>query len=550
MPNPHKSNTSQLSDRIIVTNSQMQAIESLMFGAGMAVAALMEKVAGLITNKIEVLYPLSDFPKVGFLVGSGHNGGDALVVARELWHRGRDVKIYISSRPKLKPLTADYWRYLENLGFSSCSLEDLKSCDLLIDGLFGIGLERAIAGELLDIVNEVNSWNIPILSIDLPSGIHTDTGEVMGTAIKASRTLCLGLWKRGLFIEEALVYIGDLEKIDFDIPEHFIQQVLDTNSSPNRPPNQSLFRIESSKAIAKLPAKRPIATHKYQMGHLLLIGGSQRYGGAVILAALGARASGVGMLSIAVPASLRDLVLAKVPEALVISCPETTTGAISHLPELDFSGDFTKYTAIACGVGISLDAMKLIEQMLTIDNNLILDADGLSLLAQLGIEKLTERSPLSTILTPHWGEFCRLFPSENLHENLHEQKKNQDRLTRLQNAARDTNTLILLKGARTAISFATNFKRDFKKESSEVQTWINPESTPSLARGGSGDVLTGIMGGLLAQKLSISDSAIAAAVWHSQTAIQLAKNQSEMAVNPVALAENLTIYLSNQKIRS
>jgi len=509
-----------LSNCVIVTTNQMRAIETLMFEAGMPVAALMEKVAGRISDRLEILYPLSQFPQIGFLVGSGHNGGDALVVARELWHRGRDVKICLPIEiAKLKPIPAEHWRYLQNLGLDLVAPSELATCDLLVDGLFGFGLERAIAGDLAALINQVNTWHLPIVSIDLPSGIHTDTGAIMGAAIKATHTLCLGLWKRGLFIESALPLIGNLERIDFDIPLPFIQKVLDPDTS-------RLWRIDPATAIAKLPYHRPIATHKYEMGHLLLIGGSQRYGGAVILAALGARASGVGMLTIAVPESLRDLVLSKVPEALVIGCPETTTGAIAHLPDLDFA----KYTAIACGVGISLDAIKLVEQVLPLSPNLILDADALTLLASITVtdkltSKLRVRSPLSTILTPHWGEFKRLFPDQT----------HNDRLTALQHAANQTGAVILLKGARTAISFGND---------QALQTWINPASTPALARGGSGDILTGIMGGLLAQNLSISDSAIAATVWHAQTGMQLAQKYTEMAVNPVALAEHLLTYLS------
>ncbi len=504
--------SSKLSDHLIVTTDQMRKIEALMFAAGMPVAALMEKVGGLITHRIDSLYPLTKFPKVGVIVGCGHNGGDALVVARELWHRGRDIKVYLPLS-NLKTLTAEHQTYIQTLGIPTVELAELRTSDLLIDGLFGYGLERAVAGELVDTIHKINSWQIPILSIDLPSGIHTDTGAVMGVAIKASHTLCLGLWKRGLFIEEGLADIGNLERIDFDIPQKFIQQA--------QGENHDLWRIEPRSTLCQLPLHRPIASHKYEIGHLLLVGGSQRYGGAVILAALGARASGVGMLSIAVPASLRDLVLAKMPEALIIPCPETPRGAIANLPDLDF----TKYTGIACGVGISLDAVNLVEQVLRIKQNLVLDADGLTLLGQLGVGKLQQRSPLSTILTPHWGEFCRLFPATE-----------SDRLTSLQNAVIQTNAVILLKGARTAISFNHNYK---------TQTWINPKSTPALARGGSGDVLTGIMAGLLAQGLSTGDSAIMATVWHAQTAMWLAKTQTEMAVNPVALAEHLVPTLAS-----
>ncbi|AFY74140.1 yjeF-like protein, hydroxyethylthiazole kinase-related protein [Synechococcus sp. PCC 7502] len=503
----------QLSNGIIVTTAQMQAIETLMFDSGMPVAALMEKVAGLITQRFNQLYPSALFPKVGVLVGCGHNGGDALVVARELWCQGRDVRVYLPI-PSLKPLTAQHWQYAQSIGIPEVALEELKTCYLLIDGLFGFGLSRSLARTLAEQITQINTWNIPILSIDLPSGLHTDTGVVMGAAIKATHTLCLGLWKRGLFIEEALPYIGSLERIDFDIPTPFINQVIHQDQ-------QHLRRIDPKIVLSQLPLHRPIATHKYQVGHLLLIGGSQRYGGAVILAALGARATGVGMLSIAVPASLRDLVLAQVPEALIISCPETTTGAIAHLPDLDF----TKYTAIACGVGISLDAHDLVTQVLGTSPNLLLDADALTLLAQIGIEKLQERSPLSTVLTPHWGEFRGLFPEQE-----------PDRLTALNQAAIATKSVILLKGARTAIGFT--------HPQQQLQTWINPESTPALARGGSGDVLTGIIGGLLAQGMSPWDSAIAGAVWHAQAGRWLAAIHTEMGVHPQTLAEHLLPYLA------
>jgi ADP-dependent NAD(P)H-hydrate dehydratase / NAD(P)H-hydrate epimerase len=508
----------QLLDQVVVTAHQMRAIESLMFEAGMPVAALMEKVAGLIVQRLEQIYPATSYPKIGILVGPGHNGGDALVVARELWHRGREIRVYLPLE-KLKDLTAAHWQYLQNLGIMGAELADLQTCDLLVDGLFGFGLERSLTGIVADTIDALNSWQIPVLSIDLPSGLHTDSGAALGAAVRATYTLCLGLWKRGLLAEAAAPYTGKLERVDFHIPSQFVTAILGSQ--------HDLWRIDRSLALAQLPRQRPVDVHKYRMGHLLLIAGSSRYGGAALLASLGARASGVGMLSVAVPRSLKDLVLAQVPEALVISCPETSTGAIAQLPQ---DIDLSKYNAIACGPGLSLEARVVVEQVLGITCPLVLDADALNLLAQLGIDRLLQRHHANypTLITPHWGEFCRLFP-----QFAQKFDQSSDRLSAAQLATTETGAILLLKGARTTISFVTAARPE------SCQTWINPESSPSLARGGSGDVLTGLVGGLWAQGLSGSTAATAAVAWQSQAALKLAKERTDMGVDPVTLAQSL-----------
>lgn len=504
-----------LSSQAIATSTQMQAIEQLIFHAGMPVAALMEKVALRITQRLTELYPAEVYGHVGILVGPGHNGGDALVVARELHHQGRKVSIY-TPFTKSKPLTRVHSCYAKSLGIPFVSLESLQDCDLIVDGIFGFGLERDIVGDLAIAINTINNWQIPIVSIDLPSGIHTDRGSIMGSAIEATHTFCLGLWKRGLLTELATPYVGALERIGFDIPEKFIRQVLGNDHPLWRINSQQIFRD-------RLPIKRHPTTHKYEIGHLLLVVGSQKYGGAALLAAMGAKATGIGMLSIAVPHSLKLIVLAQIPDALVIGCPETASGAIAELPNLDLQ----KYQAIVCGCGLSLDAMPIVQTILASDRPLVLDADGLNSVAALEqdqrISQLKNRKN-PTILTPHWGEFCRLFP----------ELREVERIEALQRSVNLTQSIILLKGARTAIAFP---------HATASQVWINPESTPALARGGSGDVLAGMIGGLLAQGMAASDVAIAATVWHSQTAMGLASQRTVMGVDPVTLAQNLLPFL-------
>lgn len=499
--------------QFVVTAAQMQQIEGRVFAAGMPVAALMEKVAGRIGQRLETLYPYQPGTTVGVLVGSGHNGADALVVARELHFKGYQVVIY-QPFERLKELTGFHAAYCRSLGIPFVDqVSGLQACDFLIDGLFGLGLARSLEGDIAAAIAQVNRWAKPVVSIDLPSGLHTDTGQVLGAAIRATHTLCLGLWKQGLLQDHALEWVGSAELIPFDLPLADIEAVVQAEPT--------LRRITPEFAIAQIPLTRSPTVHKYTMGHVLLICGSHRYSGAAVLTGLGARASGVGMVSIAVPESIKPLLSHSLPEALVIGCPETETGAIAHLPA---DIDLEKYTAIACGPGLTLDAEPVIQTALTRSLPLVLDADGLNVLATLGTIATLNQRHAPTVLTPHLGEFKRLFPP--LSESV------DCRITAVRQAAMQTGAIVLLKGARVAIA--------------DAQTvWINPDSTPALARGGSGDVLTGLTGGLLAQsaRLPPPDSRLpliaAAAWWHAQAGILAAQERTQIGVDPHTLTQYL-----------
>lgn len=502
--------------QIVVTAAQMQEIEGRVFAAGMPVAALMEKVAGLIARRIQHIYPHSaQSLRVGILVGPGHNGGDALVVARELHFHGYQLWIY-APIPKLKELTAQHLQYAQSLGIPCYQdTAQLPDCDFLVDGLFGFGLERTITDPIAAAINHFNDWDKPIISIDVPSGLHTDTGAVLGTAIRASYTLCLGLWKLGLLQDQALEYTGQTELIDFDLPLADIQAVLgDTHK---------IKRITANTVLSTLPLPRSPVAHKYKAGHLLLICGSRRYAGGAILTALGARASGVGMLSVAVPESLKPLLVSHLPEALIIGCPETATGAIAQL-QLPEQSHLNAFSAIACGPGLTTDATAVVQAVIHSDRTLVLDADGLNILSQLDTIPTLQQRQASTVLTPHTGEFQRLFP--------HLPDAKTHRIEAVQAAATQSGTVVLLKGARTAIAAPA-----------KGIVWINPESTPALARGGSGDVLTGLIGGLLAQAVTkdqpIAEIVATAAWWHAQAGILAAKERTELGVD----AFTLTSYL-------
>lgn len=498
-------------EQFVVTAEQMRAIEGRVFDAGMPVAALMEKVAGLVARRIQELYPIADTRlRVGVLVGPGHNGGDALVIARELFLRGYQVSIYCPFT-KLKQLTQHHADYAASLGIPFYQkIDPLENYDLFVDGLFGFGLERPITEPLVTAIAFLNTWSKPILSIDIPSGLHTDTGAVLGTAISATRTFCLGLWKLGLLQDQALDYLGTVELVDFDLPLKDIEAVL--GSDP------TISRITTDAARSGLPLPRPNAAHKYQLGHLLLICGSRKYSGAAILAGLGARASGVGMLSMAVPNSLKSLLTRYLPEALAIDCPETESGAIAHLPP---NIDLSAYDAIACGPGLTMEPVDLVKQLLQSDRHLLLDADGLNILAQLDPPAILSQRRSATILTPHTGEFRRLFP--DLSSDL------SNRVAVAQTAAKQSGATIVLKGAKVAIAHPNG------------RVGINPHSTPALARGGSGDVLTGLMGGLITQILAekLISTMQTAVWWHAQAGILAAKERTELGVDALTLTQYL-----------
>ena len=502
-----------MTDKVVVNAEQMRQIEGQIFDAGMPVAALMEKVVGLIANRVMELYPLSDLSRVGVLVGPGHNGGDALGVARELHLRGYQVFLY---RPlsRLKELTTSHANYAASLGIpSSEQIQALYTCNLIIDGLFGFGLTRPISGKLAEDINQLNFWNRLVVSIDLPSGMDTDTGQILGAAVRATHTLCLGLWKRAFYQDQALDYIGKAELISFGIPKKNVWSVL------GKPPTIQL--AVASNMAQYLPLPRSKITHKYKQGHLLLICGSRRYSGGAILTALGSRASGVGMLSIAVPESLKPLLVSHVPEALVIGCPETESGAIANLPSE--IADLSQFNLIACGPGLTKDAISIVQGVLKVKIPLVLDADALNIVAELGTLEVLKSRKYPTILTPHLGEFKRLFP------NL--ANPNQDRIRAVQEATKQSKTVILLKGAKTVIAHPGG------------KVWLVPESTPALARGGSGDVLTGLLGGLLGQKTNYDDfleaTVATAAWWHAQAGIIAVRERSELGVDAHTLCQYL-----------
>lgn len=491
----------------LLTAAQIQALEHQMFGWGMPVAALMEKVGLRAADVIRQRYPRNRFARVGILVGIGHNGGDGLVLGRELLLTGYQIKVWQGSHA-LKPLVADHAAYLRSMGGSWVeTVEELADCDLLIDGLFGVGLSRGLEDPWAAAVRWSNHSGLPVVSLDLPSGLSADSGSPLGPCIRAELTLCLGLWKRGVWQDPALEWVGEVVGIDFGAPTQLLA-TLETSQD-----QVSVPRLVSPAQAQQWIPHPPQRTHKYQQGHLLIVAGSHRYAGAAVLAVLGSRGSGAGMVTVAVPQSLKALVHQWAPEVLVWPCEETALGEIVHLGELDPAS----FQAMAVGPGLGSESKRVLELFRDRGHRIpmVVDADGINGLAAWGIDQWQALAP-QTVFTPHEGEFRRLWPDIDLTDRIHA----------AQQAALPLGTTVLLKGSRTVIA-------------GSGETWVNPESTPALARGGSGDVLTGLLGGLLAQGLDPVVAAALAAWWQAQAARWVAAERGLTGVDPVALAAAL-----------
>lgn len=507
---------------ITVTAQQMQDIECKIFSEGMPSASLMEKAALLASQKFIQLYPQNLFPKVGLIIGCGHNGGDGLVIARELFLQGFQVCLYLPLREKLKDLTRQHLQYAEFLGIAFVELiADLSSCHVVIDCLFGFGLTRKIEGSLKEDIIWLNQQSIPVVSIDIPSGIHSDTGSVLGVAVKATHTLCLGLWKVGLFLSSAPVYTGNLHLIDIGISDSLlkINDYDDDDLCHYYVSKTNPFIITEDDVQKCLPFPRHVNTYKYQQGNLLIICGSNQYPGAALLVGYGAKCGGTGMTTFAVPHGLKNVLISHFPWALVSELPTDEQGAIASLGDLNLH----KYDAIVFGMGVTREISRHQEQILAplleAPIPIIIDADGLNILAEGSYWDTVKMRQSPTILTPHVGEFKRLFPQLNLSENP---------LEMLKTASKITNTTILLKGAKTLVS------------EKGINNWIVNLGTPALAKGGSGDVLSGFLGGIIAQtdlnSIPISQIVAVCAWLHQQGAILAAKNHTEMGVDGVTLS--------------
>ncbi|MDW7672066.1 MAG: NAD(P)H-hydrate dehydratase [Bacillota bacterium] len=440
--------------------------------------------------------------------GRGNNGGDGFAAARHFDAADVPVTIMLLGDPaSLKGDALTNYNMLINrripilndlTALGPWESKDLGSV-LLIDALFGTGLERALTGEFLKAVEWMNERAAHILAVDIPSGIHSNTSHVLGQAVRASKTVTFQFPKVGNISYPGAVYNGILEIASIGIP---------TELTANTPHAARVFDEET---IDGLMPSRPVEAHKGTFGTLLIMGGVEGYSGAGILAARAAQRSGTGLIKTAVRERLNLVYETSLPEAVTLPIGEDGAG-FSEDGLKRLRPEWQTASAVIAGPGWGQDSSWepiLKEFLLTVNKPLLLDADALNLLVPHMDWLIQRKEP--AVITPHPGEMARL-------TGLTIDAINNNRLDTAKKAARDWQSVVVLKGAGTIIA------------SPEGEAVINLTGNQGMAKAGSGDVLAGVIGSLMAQGME-SFEAAAVGCWIHGRAGDLAVSK----VGPVSL---------------
>ncbi len=476
----------QALDRLAITQARIPSL-ALMERAGAAVVAAMEETFGPLAGK-----------SVAVVCGKGHNGGDGFVVARLL--RRNRVRVRVLLLHRTTDLAGDartMCRRFANTAAatalqvcpSSHHLEKvLTSSDLIVDALLGTGLSAPVRGPYLEAIETINLAahpSRPVIAVDLPSGIHADTGAVLGAAVRATVTVTFALPKLGLYVGAGIDHAGTVRIADIGIPQSYADRI-----------ESRISLIGSSAVLDHVPRRIP-SSHKGAYGHAGIIAGSVGKTGAAALAAQAALRVGAGLVTVATPASVNDTLEAKLLEAMTIPMPETKARTLARSGLDRLLAFIRDRTAVAIGPGLTThpETVELVHALVAqMDKPAVLDADALNALA--GRQALLASCKVSPILTPHPGEMARL------EEDATPQSVNADRIGTASRFAQGRGVILVLKGARTVVAHP------------DGRVAICPTGNPGMATAGTGDVLTGIIVGLLAQRLDAWDAACAGTYLH------------------------------------
>lgn len=462
---------------------------------------------------------------VRLLAGRGNNGGDAFAAAvflqqwgfhPEVWLAGRTADVQGDAAIHLQKLSAARipLQEMDTERHWQIAAEEPYSPPVVVDGLLGTGSQGAPRGVLRLAVEYclARAAQSFIVAIDLPSGLDADSGVPAVPTVRADLTVTLAAPKPGLAAPAAIEFVGGLEVVDIGVPQVVLQE------APAALPELELITREE---VLKLLPRRQHAAHKGDFGRILLIGGSAGYAGAIVMAARAALRSGVGLTHVLAPRSLVPGLAPQAPEAMFRGGDETALGSLRLGNEVEFREWLFSFNAVLIGPGLSCcDASRdLVEFLLReCPCPLVLDADAITVWAGRAGE--LARCPVPVVLTPHPGEMGRLLGCAS-------QAVQQDRLACVKAAATQTQAVVVLKGAGTLVAQAGK----------PVQ--LNATGNPGMATGGSGDVLAGLLAGLLGQRLEPYDAARLAVFLHGLAGDQAAWRHTQQALKALDLVEEL-----------
>ena len=426
--------------------------------------------------------------QVNIYCGSGNNGGDGYVVARHLLNNGVAVRVFVlAAEEKIKGDAKTNLDILRALDFAPKFIARLSaesSPDLIVDALLGTGAKSGLQGLYAEAVDFINMSTCPVLAVDIPTGVNADTGQVEGPAVRATTTATMAAHKRGLLFSPGREHVGELEIVDISLPPNVIEKL-----------RSNVYLVDKKFVRTVLPQRSPDA-HKNKAGMVHVIAGSTGFTGAAVLAAKAVLRSGAGLCYLSVAKSLNTIFESILTEAITLPVEDNDTGflGIDHAEKLLSDAKGKDVIAIGPGLGQAPQTGELLRTLLsTLEKPLVLDADGLNLCA--GRTELIINYRGDLILTPHPGEFSRLteLPVSDIIYN---------RVEIVRDYAKIWNCHIILKGGPTTIA------------SPDGRVYINSTGNAGMATAGSGDVLTGIIAGLLGQGMPAGTAAVAGVYIH------------------------------------
>lgn len=436
--------------------------------------------------------------------GSGNNGGDGVAAARYLLIHGIEVRAFLTgNREKMTSDTAEMERRLNEVGgkleqfTESKDIEDyVNSCDVIIDAMFGTGLHSALRGDSLNAARIINTSRAYVVSADMPSGVSADTGEVYGEAVRADETVTFTFAKTGQFLEPGCTYCGRIIVKDIGIPAELCVEA-----------ESNIFAVCGEDI--RLPVRRP-DSHKGDYGRDLIIAGAPGFSGAPVMAANACSKMGAGLVYLGVPDSIYSITAGRCTEVMPFSLPCGDAGRISGAAGTVI-GEKARHCdvmLIGPGLGRSSELNELVSRILEqITIPVILDADGIN--AVSGDLDALDRTACPVILTPHAGEFARLGGDSS-----------RDRLSEATDFAKKHGCIMVLKGHTTITAFP------------DGSAYINTTGCPAMSKGGSGDLLAGMIAALIGQKLPLREAVISAVYIHGLAGNICSDEMGEYSVTP------------------
>ncbi len=479
--------------RPILTPEEMRELDrKTIEDAGLPGIVLMELAAHGVMLEIDgMLGGDTAGARVVVFCGPGNNGGDGYAVGRRLLNAGAEVTVYLlADRKRIKGDALTNLNVYEKLGGGVIevtdreSLRDIETPEIIVDALLGTGMKGAAEGLIADAIETINSLHAPVVAVDIASGVSGATGRIDGTAVRADITATFGEIKIGHIIQPGLDHAGRISRIDIQIPPAFVDEI-----------DPGMYFVEADDLFEMLP-ERPLDTHKGDAGKVLVVAGSVGMTGAAELTARASLRSGAGLVKVATGRHAQEIIASRSAEIMTIPVAETKNGTISPEAEstIDEARGWANVEVIGPGISLNPDTVAWFEEHVRdLPLPTVIDADGLNALALLP-ESLSVLNP-KVILTPHIGEFARL-------TGLGIEEIAGDRVEKVRQYAKKWNVTLLLKGVPTLIAGPGG------------KVYAVLAGNPGMASAGMGDVLTGIIAGLLAQGLLPEAAAIAGTSIH------------------------------------